>query len=55
MFEVYKNVYYFLPVDEDVAIPETSCMDEIVADGEVLGQILVRRIGSQDAEVVFVL
>jgi len=42
-------------VDEHVALAKAGGMDEVVADGKVLGEILVRRIRGHDAQVVLVL
>lgn len=44
-----------LPVDEDVAVSQTCSVYEIVAEREVLGQILVRGVRGHHTQIVFVL
>jgi hypothetical protein len=43
------------PVDEDIAAAQSGRMDEIIAEREVLCEILVRSVGRHHTQVVFVL
>lgn len=45
----------YIPVNEDVATPETSRVNEVVTQRKELGQVLARRVRGQHTEVVFVL
>lgn len=42
-------------MDQDVSAAKTGGVNEVVAQGEVLRQVLVGTVGGQDAQVMFVL
>lgn len=44
-----------LPVYKNVAVAQPGRVNEIVAQAEVLRQVLIGRVGSHNAEVVLVL
>jgi hypothetical protein len=45
----------WLPVDEDVPAADPRVVNEVVARGNVLREVLVRRVRGHDAQVLFVL
>jgi hypothetical protein len=49
------SVRIYLPMNQNVSAAETSGVNEIVTQGEVLRQVLIRTVGSQDAQVMLVL
>lgn len=42
-------------MNQDVSAAKTGSVNEVVAQGEVLRQILIGTVGGQDAQVMFVL
>lgn len=55
MRSVCVYICTYIPVNEDVATPETSRVNEVVTQRKELGQVLARRVRGQHTEVVFVL
>lgn len=53
--ETIFDIELCLPMNKNIAIPQSSSVNEIVAQTEVLRQVLVRGVRSHDAEVVLVL